>query len=193
MSDELSSTITWDEFTRVELRVGRIVSAEEFPEARKPAYVLQVDFGETIGMKKSSAQVTHLYTREELVGRLVVAVVNFPKKQIGPLMSECLVTGFHDAEGHVALCVPDRPVPVGTQAALRHQPGGNPAGTQFDEMLKQPTLCAGCPEVQNRTPKLSRIVRGVVYAKRFWGLPKFGPKSQFTPLTGVVVNGLNAW
>jgi len=115
MTDEVSPTITWDEFTRVELRVGRIVSAEAFPEARKPAYVLQVDFGEMIGLKKSSAQVTHLYTREELVGRLVVAVVNFPKKQIGPLMSECLVTGFHNENGHVALCVPDRPVPLGTK------------------------------------------------------------------------------
>jgi len=115
MPDEVSPAITWDEFVRVELRVGRIVSAEAFPEARKPAYVLQVDFGETIGMKKSSAQVTHLYTREELVGRLVVAVVNFPKKQIGPLMSECLVAGFHDENGHVALCVPDRPVPLGTK------------------------------------------------------------------------------
>ena len=115
MPDEVSPAITWDEFVRVELRVGRIVSAEAFPEARKPAYVLQVDFGETIGMKKSSAQVTHLYTREELVGRLVVAVVNFPKKQIGPLMSECLVTGFHDENGHVALCVPDRPVPLGAK------------------------------------------------------------------------------
>jgi tRNA-binding protein len=115
MPDEVSPAITWDEFVRVELRVGRIVSAEAFPEARKPAYVLQVDFGETIGVKKSSAQVTHLYTREELVGRLVVAVVNFPKKQIGPLMSECLVAGFHDENGHVALCVPDRPVPLGTK------------------------------------------------------------------------------
>ena len=115
MTDEVTPTITWDDFARVELRVGRIISAEAFPEARKPAYVLQVDFGETIGMKKSSAQVTHLYTREELVGRLVVAVVNFPKKQIGPLMSECLVTGFHDENGHVALCVPDRPVPLGAK------------------------------------------------------------------------------
>jgi tRNA-binding protein len=115
MSDDLSPTITWDEFARVELRVGRIVRAEPFPEARKPAYVLHVDFGEAIGMKKSSAQVTQLYTREELVGRLVVAVVNFPKKQVGPLMSECLVTGFHDEAGRVALCVPDRPVPLGTK------------------------------------------------------------------------------
>ena len=115
MTDNRSPTITWDEFARVELRVGRIVRAEAFPEARKPAYVLHVDFGEAIGMKKSSAQVTQLYTREELVGRLVVAVVNFPKKQVGPLMSECLVTGFHDEAGRVALCVPDRPVPLGTK------------------------------------------------------------------------------
>jgi len=119
MSDDLSPTITWDEFARVELRVGRIVRAEPFPEARKPAYVLHVDFGEAIGMKKSSAQVTQLYTREELVGRLVVAVVNFPKKQVGPLMSECLVTGFHDEAGRVALCVPDRPVPLGTKLLFR--------------------------------------------------------------------------
>ena len=115
MSDDLSPTITWDEFARVELRVGRIVRAEPFPEARKPAYVLHVDFGNAIGLKKSSAQITQLYTREELVGRLVVAVVNFPKKQVGPLMSECLVTGFHDEAGRVALCVPDRPVPLGTK------------------------------------------------------------------------------
>jgi tRNA-binding protein len=74
-----------------------------------------VDFGEEIGIRKSSAQITHLYKPEELVGKLVVAVVNFPKKQIGPLMSECLVTGFHNADGEVALCVPDKPVPVGAK------------------------------------------------------------------------------
>jgi tRNA-binding protein len=108
-------TISWDEFTKVELRVGRVLNAEVFHEARKPAYVLQVDFGEEIGLRKSSAQITHLYNPEELVGKLVVAVVNFPKKQIGPLMSECLVTGFHDAKGEVALCVPDKPVPLGTK------------------------------------------------------------------------------
>ena len=107
--------IGWDDFMKVELRVGRVLSAEPFPQARKPAYVLQVDFGEEVGVRKSSAQVTALYTAEELVGRLVVAVVNFPKKQIGPLMSECLVTGFHDAEGRVALCVPDKDVPLGTR------------------------------------------------------------------------------
>lgn len=107
--------ITWDDFTKVELRVGRIVIAEVFKEARKPAYRLQVDFGPEIGVKKSSAQITQRYTPEALVGRLVVAVVNFPSKQIGPLMSECLVTGFHDAEGHVALCIPDAEVPLGTR------------------------------------------------------------------------------
>lgn len=107
--------ITWNEFTQVELRVGRIVQAEVFTEARKPAYKLQVDFGPELGLRKSSAQITAHYQPEDLVGRLVVGVVNFPKKQIGPLMSECLVTGFHDADGHVALCVPDRDVPLGTK------------------------------------------------------------------------------
>lgn len=108
-------TIGWNDFIRVELRVGRVLRAEPFPEARKPAYVLHVDFGEALGVRKSSAQVTALYAPSDLVGRLVVAVVNFPKKQIGPLMSECLVTGFHDANGDVALCVPDRDVPLGTR------------------------------------------------------------------------------
>ena len=107
--------IQWDDFARVELRVGRVVSARVFAEARKPAYVLEVDFGPEIGLRKSSAQITALYTPAQLVGRLVVGVVNFPNKQIGPLMSECLVTGFHDAEGRVALCVPDRDVPPGTK------------------------------------------------------------------------------
>lgn len=107
--------ISWDDFTKVELRVGQIVSAIGFPQARKPAYILQVDFGQEIGIKKSSAQITHLYTSDELVGKLVVAVVNFPHKQIGPLMSECLVTGFHNKSGEVVLCVPDKNVPLGTK------------------------------------------------------------------------------
>jgi tRNA-binding protein len=107
--------ISWDEFLKVELRVGRIVSAEEFPEVRKPAYVLRVDFGTELGIRKSSAQITALYQREQLVGKLVVAVLNFPKKQIGPVMSECLVTGFHDERGEIALCVPDRAVPLGAK------------------------------------------------------------------------------
>ena len=108
-------TIGWDDFARVELRVGRVLSAEVFAAARKPAFVLQVDFGAEIGVRKSSAQITVHYNPEELVGRLVVGVVNFPNKQIGPLMSECLITGFHDADGAVALCVPDRDVPLGTK------------------------------------------------------------------------------
>jgi tRNA-binding protein len=108
-------TITWDDFARVELRVGRVIDAQPFPQARKPAYILQVDFGPEIGTKKSSAQLTELYKPEELIDRLVVAVVNFPKKQIGPVMSECLVTGFPNANGHVALCVPDQAVPLGSK------------------------------------------------------------------------------
>lgn len=107
--------ITWDEFIKVELRVGRVLSAEVFAEARKPAYVLQVDFGPDIGVRKSSAQITHQYDPAELVGRQVVGVVNFPKKQIGPLMSECLITGFHNEAGEVVLCVPDKAVPLGAK------------------------------------------------------------------------------
>lgn len=108
-------TITWDDFIKVELRVGRVVNAIAFQEAKKPAYVLHVDFGEELGIKKSSAQITALYRPEELIGKLVVAVVNFPKKQIGPLMSECLITGFHNERGEVVLCVPDQSVPIGTK------------------------------------------------------------------------------
>ncbi|WP_456268837.1 tRNA-binding protein [Kushneria sp. AK178] len=109
------STLSWEEFSRVELRVGRITHAAVFDKARRPAYLLQVDFGPDIGVRKSSAQVTELYDPEALVGRLVVAVTNFPPKQIGPIMSECLVTGFHNEEGAVALCVPDQDVPLGTR------------------------------------------------------------------------------
>ena len=107
--------ISWDEFRRVELRVGAVVSARPFPEARKPAYVLEIDFGEEIGTLKSSAQITDLYQPEQLVGRQVVAVVNFPPRQIGPLMSACLVTGFYREDGAVTLCVPDSPVPLGAR------------------------------------------------------------------------------
>lgn len=115
MSDAPAAPLSWDDFMKVELRVGRVLRAEPFPEARRPAYILHVDFGPELGVRKSSAQITVHYTPEALVGRLVVAVMNVPKKQIGPLMSECLVTGFHDADGAVALCVPDRDVPLGTR------------------------------------------------------------------------------
>lgn len=107
--------ISWSDFEKVELRVGQIISANHFAEAKKPAYILHVDFGSEIGIKKSSAQITHLYKPEELIGKLVVAVINFPEKQIGPIMSECLVTGFHDAQNEVVLCVPDKNVPIGTK------------------------------------------------------------------------------
>jgi tRNA-binding protein len=108
-------TITWDDFSKVELRVGRVISAEPFPQARKPAYILHVDFGPEIGIKKSSAQITALYQPQDLIGKHVVAVINFPAKQIGPVMSECLVTGFHTASGEVTLCSPDHDVPLGSK------------------------------------------------------------------------------
>ena len=110
-----SNAIEWDDFMRVDLRVGTIISVEEFPEARRPAYKLQVDFGDAIGIKKSSAQITERYDRDSLLGRQVLAVVNFPPKQIGPLMSECLVTGFHDANGAVVLTMPTAEVPNGAR------------------------------------------------------------------------------
>ena len=100
--------IKWHEFEQVELRVGTIVVAEVFKEAHKPAYQLQVDFGEELGIKKSSAQITGLYSTDDLIGKQVVAVVNFPPKQIGPMMSECLVTGFHHKNNAVVLAVPDK-------------------------------------------------------------------------------------
>lgn len=91
--------IEWSDFQKVDIRVGTIIAVEDFPEARRPAYKLQVDFGEELGVKKSSAQITDLYTKEELLGKQVLAVVNFPPKQIGPIMSECLVTGLHRPDG----------------------------------------------------------------------------------------------
>ncbi|TNF86985.1 MAG: tRNA-binding protein [Gammaproteobacteria bacterium] len=110
-------TIDWKDFEKVELRVGTIIEVEEFPEARKPAYKLKIDFGDEIGLRKSSAQITDLYQRDELVGRQIVGVVNFPPKQIGPVRSECLVTGFHREDGAVVLARPDSPVPNGAKLA----------------------------------------------------------------------------
>ena len=109
------STITWADFENVDLRIGTILEVLDFPEARKPAWRLRVDFGGEIGVKQSSAQITALYAKEDLIGRQVVGVVNFPVKQIGPWRSEVLVTGFHDAEGRVVLAMPERPVPNGAK------------------------------------------------------------------------------
>ncbi len=108
-----ADAITFDDFLKVDIRVGTIVAAEPYPEARRPAYKLSVDFGPAIGVKRSSAQITTRYTLEELPGRQVAAVVNFPKKQIGKFMSEVLVLGFPDAEGEVVLITPSLDVPNG--------------------------------------------------------------------------------
>lgn len=114
-SSTVQETISWDDFMRVDLRVGTIVAVDDFPEARRPAYKLQVDFGAEIGTKKSSAQITALYERDSLIGKQVLAVVNFPPKQIGPVRSECLVTGFHNAEGDIVLTMPTARVPNGAR------------------------------------------------------------------------------
>jgi tRNA-binding protein len=109
-------TIAWADFERVELRVGTIVEVEDFPEARKPAWKLTVDFG-PLGTRRSSAQITTLYTRDDLVGRQVLAVLNFPPRRIGPFESEVLVTGFTREDGAIVLAGPDQPVPNGVRLA----------------------------------------------------------------------------
>ena len=105
--------ISWSDFEKVDVRVGRVVRVDDFPEARKPAWKLMIDFGPEIGLKRSSAQLKSLYGREELLDRLVLAVVNFPPKQIGPFMSECLTLGLPDEHGNVVLIGPDRDLPLG--------------------------------------------------------------------------------
>lgn len=109
----MSDQIGFDDFLKVDVRVGRVIEAEEFPEARKPAYKLRIDFGPDIGIKKTSAQITKHYTLETLKGRLVMAVVNFPPRQIGPVMSEVLALGVPDGDGEVVLLAPDKDVPIG--------------------------------------------------------------------------------
>ena len=112
-SDPIAPEIAFDQFLAVDIRVGTIVAAHPFPEARKPAYKLEIDFGPAIGIKRSSAQITEQYALEDLPGRQVAAVVNFPPRQIGPMRSEVLTLGFPDAEGKVVLVQPSQPVPNG--------------------------------------------------------------------------------
>ena len=112
MTDE-PAPLSYAEFERVDVRVGRIVGVEDFPAARKPAYKLRIDFGAEIGVKKSSAQTTQYYSKEQLLNRLVVAVVNLPPKQIGPYLSEVLTLGVPDGDGGVVLLVPEREAPLG--------------------------------------------------------------------------------
>jgi tRNA-binding protein len=108
-------TIAWADFDKVDMRVGVVTSAQEFPEARRPAYKLESDFGAEIGVKRSSAQITRHYRAGDLLGRRVVAVVNFPPKRVGPFVSEVLVLGAYDADGEVVLLAPDRPVAPGSR------------------------------------------------------------------------------
>lgn len=107
--------ISWNDFEAVDLRIGTILRVEDFPKAKKPAYQLWIDFGPELGEKRSSAQITVHYTKEELVGKQVIAVTNFPPRQIANFFSEVLVTGFPDANGAIVLAQPERPVPNGTR------------------------------------------------------------------------------
>jgi tRNA-binding protein len=113
MSGQVPERIAFDDFLKVDIRVGTVIDAQPFPEARKPAYRLLIDFGPQIGVRKSSAQITKNYRQDDLIGRQVAAVVNFPPRQIGPLMSEVLTLGFPDESGEVMLISPDRKVPNG--------------------------------------------------------------------------------
>jgi tRNA-binding protein len=105
--------VTIDDFVAIDMRVGRVIDAQPFPEARKPAYKLTIDFGAELGTKRTSAQITQHYTPETLIGKLVVAVVNFPPRQVGPFMSEVLLLGLPDANGHIILLQPQQDVPLG--------------------------------------------------------------------------------
>jgi tRNA-binding protein len=111
----MSDPISFDDFLKVDIRAGRVIDAQPFPEARKPAFKLWIDFGPEIGVKKTSAQITEHYTPETLIGRQVMAVVNFPPRQIGPFISEVLTLGVADAEGRVVLLAPDHEAPAGAR------------------------------------------------------------------------------
>ena len=109
--------ISWEHFEQVELRIGTVLEVEDFPEARKPAYKIKADFGDEIGIKKSSAQIVDLYSREDLIGKQILGVINFPPKQIGPTISEFLITGFYTEGGSVVLAIPEREVANGAKLA----------------------------------------------------------------------------
>jgi tRNA-binding protein len=111
----MTDQISYDEFLKIDIRVGTVIEAVPFPEARKPAYKLKIDFGEEIGIKRSSAQITVHYPLDQLVGRQVAGVVNFPSRQIGPFMSDVLTLGFADEKGDIVLLEPERPVPNGSR------------------------------------------------------------------------------
>ena len=113
MEKSISEGLQWSEFEKTEMRIGTILEAKDFPEARKPAYQLVIDFGTEIGIRKSSAQITKRYSKEDLIGKQIIAVVNFPKKQIGNFMSECLVLGSVGAENDIVLLTSDRKVENG--------------------------------------------------------------------------------
>jgi len=108
-------TIEWNDFDAIELRAGKVIAVADFPEARKPAYKITVDFGSDIGVRKTSAQFTTLYTKKDLLDRQILGVVNFPPKQIGPFMSEFLLCGFYREDGAVVLAIPEREVPLGAK------------------------------------------------------------------------------
>ena len=112
-----SDYVTWDEFQKIETRVGTIVEVKDFPEALKPAYKIKIDLGEEIGIKQSSAQITDLYSKDGLLGRQIIAVTNFPPKKIGPFTSECLITGFYRKDNKVVLAIPDDKVENGSLLA----------------------------------------------------------------------------
>ena len=117
VDEPLRAQISWDDFDKVDIRVGTVMQADPFPEAKKPAIKLLIDFGPIVGLKKSSAQITKHYTRESLLGRQVLAVVNFPPRQIGPFMSEVLTLGFEDGAGGIVLAGSDQDVPNGRKLA----------------------------------------------------------------------------
>ena len=113
----MMGNITWNEFKKVEMRVGTIIEINDFPEAIKPAYQIKVDLGKKLGIKQSSAQITNLYSKDDLMKKQVVVVVNFPPKQIGSFISECLITGFYNNHNQVILAIPDQPIENGALLA----------------------------------------------------------------------------